>query len=500
MLLFGSNMGFRWRWSLFTAFRSVCLIRKRHQKGFTYFIPRGSERQWAAVRMCRWSISAPPHQNSLPFGLSRKIAAIHGHSPDRASSPPTIRASRPDSPHSLLASLFVVLLILLWISFWLLLPVKAWAVIGDEGTSCSHVCTGFFVIGGAAVVVVVVDVVVAAGLVAWKIGLLVTIPIWDTFTGLFKMLPGWKEICPGSGLLLKGGCITCALTWDWLVVVVVDCDCDCVWGDDGTEDGWLMDGGMSGGVTGRGMVAAGQQTPGTTKFLKQTDCLIFSTLNMSHMHLRMSLHSPGNPSGVRQKLIVGRTLNRFGTIPIRVWQMVSLWLMDQQMYSHCRPSRSSDPMAVKIKQVVRMNQRRRTRGTSRSLNNLTLKKLLTHMCDIQWDECLGRFVWWWHMQFIWLLDNSDPLSCDVCLWFTCSSLDVKDCEFWIILVSVSFVCASYPTRVRLNWLMLYCYCWVWSGMNFLGGWNIVPDTKRTKRNVFCCLCDGWKQNPVPETE
>jgi hypothetical protein len=65
-----------------------------------------------------------------------------------------------------------------------------------------------------------------------------------------------------------------------------------------------------------GMVADGQQTPGTTRFLKQTDWRNFSTLNMSHMHFRTSLHSPGSPSGVLQKLIDGRGRNRFGIIPV----------------------------------------------------------------------------------------------------------------------------------------------------------------------------------------
>lgn len=44
----------------------------------------------------------------------------------------------------------------------------------------------------------------------------------------------------------------------------------------------------------------GQQTPGKTKFLKQTDCLSIGRSNNNQMHLLMSPHSPGCPNGVRQ--------------------------------------------------------------------------------------------------------------------------------------------------------------------------------------------------------
>lgn len=49
----------------------------------------------------------------------------------------------------------------------------------------------------------------------------------------------------------------------------------------------------------------GQQTPGTIKLRKQIDWRSLFTLKMSHMHFLSSPHSPGDPSGVRQKLIAG---------------------------------------------------------------------------------------------------------------------------------------------------------------------------------------------------
>lgn len=47
--------------------------------------------QWAAVKTCLAEIKEPPHQNSVRLFPCKKIAAIHGHFPGAASSPPTTR-------------------------------------------------------------------------------------------------------------------------------------------------------------------------------------------------------------------------------------------------------------------------------------------------------------------------------------------------------------------------------------------------------------------------
>lgn len=57
--------------------------------------------QCAAVRICLSPINEPPHQNSVLLGPCKKMAAIHGHRPGKASSPPTTRnfgtSGRPQS-------------------------------------------------------------------------------------------------------------------------------------------------------------------------------------------------------------------------------------------------------------------------------------------------------------------------------------------------------------------------------------------------------------------
>ena len=55
--------------------------------------------QWAALRTKRLLTSEPPHQNSRPCCPSSEMAAIHGQSPRRATSPPTMRWS-DDEPRA----------------------------------------------------------------------------------------------------------------------------------------------------------------------------------------------------------------------------------------------------------------------------------------------------------------------------------------------------------------------------------------------------------------
>jgi len=67
----------------------------------TYGICLLSRVQCAAVRICLGPINEPPHQNSVLLGPCKNIAAIHGHRPGKASSPPTTRnfgtSGRPQS-------------------------------------------------------------------------------------------------------------------------------------------------------------------------------------------------------------------------------------------------------------------------------------------------------------------------------------------------------------------------------------------------------------------
>lgn len=60
----------------------------------TYGRWRESLVQCAAVKTYFLPINEPPHQNSTRLSPCKKIAAIHGHSPDSASRPPTTRPAQ----------------------------------------------------------------------------------------------------------------------------------------------------------------------------------------------------------------------------------------------------------------------------------------------------------------------------------------------------------------------------------------------------------------------
>lgn len=70
---------------------------------FTYDLCLVSLVQCAAVNTCFAVIKEPPHQNSVRLDPCKKIAAIHGHFPGNASSPPTTRKfGFSGCPHSII--------------------------------------------------------------------------------------------------------------------------------------------------------------------------------------------------------------------------------------------------------------------------------------------------------------------------------------------------------------------------------------------------------------
>lgn len=73
---------------------------------FTYDLCLVSLVQCAAVNTCFAVIKEPPHQNSVRLDPCKKIAAIHGHFPGNASSPPTTRKfGFSGCPHSIILTM-----------------------------------------------------------------------------------------------------------------------------------------------------------------------------------------------------------------------------------------------------------------------------------------------------------------------------------------------------------------------------------------------------------